>query len=173
MTEHEGYHTCLICDGIQDSKHFENYNICTMCFDIMEDVMSEYFLRTIRYSKPTSEKSYSVYLDYNVKYASDYKKIREHTKRHLNNIETSAKHEIEQGAKGTRLKYFERFVKVIEWIRNTPEFYNYYFKDYYVCPECGTSIFKDFENDMVGDWMLISCGKCGNTIKKYYLPKSI
>jgi hypothetical protein len=54
--------TCVICGEEQDSKHYEGYNICTACFDVMEDVMCEYFIRTICRSGPQANEGYLKYL---------------------------------------------------------------------------------------------------------------
>ncbi|MBU4221619.1 MAG: hypothetical protein KKA10_08375, partial [Euryarchaeota archaeon] len=75
----------MICKGQQDSKHYSSYNICTECADLMEDLMGEYFLRTIR-EGTGSQKGYLNYLESGKKYVSDYQKIRKHTKRHIQHM---------------------------------------------------------------------------------------
>ena len=162
--------TCKICNGQQDSKHYIGYNICTECADLMEDLMSEYFLRTIGEGSET-KKGYLKYLESGKKYVSDYKKIREHSKRHIKHMEEHVLDEMQKGEEGGKQRYLERLLKTINWLENCPSFYNYYFKEYYVCPACGSSIFDHYDKQEVGDWLMITCGKCDTVIKKYFSPK--
>ena len=146
---------CIICHGELDSTHYEGYDICTECFDLMEDLMSEYFLKTITRKESGVKEMYSQHLADSISYVTDYKRIRE----------TAIK-----GKAGPRQQYLERMLQVLEWLQNNPTFYNYYFKEYYSCPNCGASIFEHYDQQMVGDWLMITCSRCGNLIKKYFLP---
>ncbi len=162
--------TCKICKGQQDSKHYKDYNICTECADLMEDLMSEYFLRTI--SDGSSSKSgYMKYLHNGKQYLTDYEHIRQHSKRHIKHMEEHVDEEMQKGAEGGKLRYLERLTKTLHWLEECPGFYNYYFKEYYVCPNCGSSIFDHYDKQEVGDWLMITCGKCNNVVKKYFSPK--
>jgi translation initiation factor 2 beta subunit (eIF-2beta)/eIF-5 len=67
--------------------------------------------------------------------------------------------------------YLERLHQI--WLEKCPEFYNYYFKEYYVCPNCGASIFDNYDKQEVGDWLMITCEKCDTVIKKYFSPKFV
>ena len=162
--------TCVICKGEQDSKHYKNYDICTECADLMEDLMSEYFLRTIGDCSET-KKGYLKYLESGKQYVSDYQKIRKHSKRHIKHMEEHVIDEIQKGAAGGKQRYLERLLQTINWLEKCPEFYNYYFKEYYVCPSCGSSIFDHYDKQSVGDWLMITCNKCDTVIKKYFSPK--
>ncbi|MCD6145111.1 MAG: hypothetical protein J7J03_01750, partial [Methanosarcinales archaeon] len=64
---------CIICHNELDSTHYEGYDICTECFDLMEDLMSEYFLRTITHKGTGVGEMYSKYLKDSIKYVTDYR----------------------------------------------------------------------------------------------------
>ncbi|MFQ6120372.1 MAG: hypothetical protein ACE5KE_10860 [Methanosarcinales archaeon] len=165
---------CIICGGEQDSRHYENYNICTECFDIMEDLMGEYFLRTIKYGKPKARESYIRYIENSIQYVSDYIKIRRHSRRHVKYLEGRIKNALDEMKEdGSRQRYLERLLLTLNWLKEHPEFYNYYFKDYYVCPNCKVSIFEKYNSHKVGDWLMISCANCDTVIKKYFSPKLV
>ena len=165
--------TCTICKGEQDSKHYEGYNICTECADLMEDLMSEYFLRTLRYESSNTKSGYLNYLESGKKFVSDYQRIRKHSKRHIKHMEEHVLEEMQKGAEGGKQRYLERLLQTLNWLESTPEFYNYYFKEYYVCPDCGASIFDHYNTQEVGDWLMITCSKCDTVIKKYFSPKFV
>jgi len=162
--------TCKICHGQQDSQQFEGYNICTECADIMEDLMSEYFLRTLRY-EASNKSGYLKYLQNGKQYVSDYLRIRKHSKRHLKHMEEHVDEEMRKGAEGGKQRYLDRLIQTINWLEKCPEFYNYYFKEFYVCPECGASIFDHYGKQESGDWLMITCERCNTVIKKYFSPK--
>jgi rubrerythrin len=161
--------TCVICHQPQDTKHFPNHNICTTCHDLLEDLMSEYFLRTIQKKGNDVYKGYQKYLENSSQYISDYKKIQRNSKQHFKQIDDRLRSEMQ--SEGPKQRYFELMLDTLEWLKSTPEFYNYYFKEYYVCPTCGASIFDHFHKQVVGDWLIISCEKCDTVIKKFYSPK--
>ncbi|NOR49248.1 MAG: hypothetical protein GQ533_14600 [Methanosarcinaceae archaeon] len=163
--------TCVICHQPQDTKHFPNYNICTTCHDLLEDLMSEYFLRTIQKKGNDVYKGYQKYLDNSSQYISDYKKIQRNSKQHFKQIDERLRSELQ--SEGPKQRYFELMLDTLELLKSTPEFYNYYFKEYYVCPTCGASIFDHFHKHDVGDWLIISCEKCDTVIKKFYSPKLV
>ena len=165
--------TCTICKGEQDSKNYEGYNICTECADLMEDLMSEYFLRTLRYESSNTKSGYLNYLESGKKFVSDYQRIRKHSKRHIKHMEEHVLEEMQKGAEGGKQRYLERLLQTLNWLESTPEFYNYYFKEYYVCPDCGASIFDHYDTQEVGDWLMITCSKCDTVIKKYFSPKFV
>lgn len=75
---------CRICKGEQDTRYFKGYNICTECADLMEDLMSEYFQRTIKIEVSNSKKWYINYVESVQQFASDYQRIRKHSKQHIN-----------------------------------------------------------------------------------------
>jgi hypothetical protein len=163
--------TCIICKGEQDSKHYKDYNICTECFDLMEDLMSEYFLRTLKYEGSNSRKGYLKYLENSKQYLTDYQRIRRRSKSHLKHMGEQIKTAFQEGAAGSRQRYLERLMQTLSWLERYPEFYNYYFKEYYLCPNCNASLFDHYEKQEIGDWLIINCERCGTTIKKYFLPK--
>lgn len=165
--------TCKICNGDQDSKHFNGYNICTECADLMEDLMGEYFLRTLRFEGAKTGKGFMKHLQNGKQFTSDYLRIRKHTKRHIKHMGDHVMEEMEKGAEGGKQRYLERLQMTINWLEKCPEFYNYYFKEYYVCPECGASIFDHYDREDAGDWLMIRCSRCNNVIKKYFSPKFV
>lgn len=166
--------TCLICGEVQDHKQYGNYNICTTCADVMEDVMGEFFLRTIcNCSKPQSHETYFNYLNSTSKYISDYKKITSRSKKYERHISEKASDAIEKVEVPSKQRYFERMQIVVKWLEDNPAFYHYYFKKYYVCPVCGASIFERYAKEEIGDWIVISCSGCGELIKKYFAPKTL
>ncbi len=166
--------TCVICGELQDYKLYEGYNICTTCVDVIEDVMSEYFLRTICDTpKPKAHEAYFKYLNSTSKYISDYKKITIGSKKHARDISERATDELERTEAPAKKRYFERMQLILQWLEENQAFYHYYFKNYYVCPSCGYSIFDRCSKEILGDWLLISCSECGTEIKKYYSPKTI
>ena len=166
--------TCLICGELQDFKHYEGYNICTTCVDIMEDVMGEYLLRTIWKSEPKAHSAYLNYLNSTTKYISDYKKISQKSNKHTKEVSARVSDVLVNGSdQPSKRRYFEHMQKVLEWLEKTPHFYHYYFKDYYVCPTCNASIFEKYTRRDVGDWMVVSCSECDTVIKKYFSPKSV
>jgi len=165
--------TCRICKGDQDSKNFEGYNICTECADIMEDLMSEYFLRTLKYEGGATKMGYLKYLESGREFISDYQRIRKHSKSQIKHIEEHVREEMQKKPEGGKQRYLERLLQTINWLERCPEFYNYYFKEYYVCPGCGASIFDHYDKQEVGDWLMITCSKCDTVIKKYFSPKLV
>jgi hypothetical protein len=163
---------CIICGEPQDYRIYEGYNICTACVDVMEDVMSEYFLRTIcDCSKPKAHEEYFKYLDNTSRYISNYKKITGGSGKHVKGISEKATNKLEHSEIPTKKRYFERMQVVLRWLEENHSFYHYYFKNYYVCPSCDSSIFDCYSKEKLGDWLLISCSHCGAGIKKYYSPK--
>ncbi|VVB89793.1 Uncharacterised protein [uncultured archaeon] len=134
--------------------------------------MTEYFLRTIKEGSG-SNKGYLRYLESGKQYVSDYQKIRKNTRRHIQHMEEHVREEMKKGAEGGKQRYLERLLQTISWLEKTPEFYNYYFREYYVCPSCGASIFDNYDKQEVGDWLMITCGKCDTVIKKYFSPKLV
>ncbi|MCG7850713.1 MAG: hypothetical protein MIO93_16260 [ANME-2 cluster archaeon] len=163
--------TCEICGELQDTKYYPKYNICTTCHDLLEDLMSEYFLRTIQQKGTDVHKGYQRYLESSSKYVSDYKKIQRDSKHQIQEVGDRLRSELESG--GLKQRYLELMLQTLEWLKNTPEFYNYYFKEFYLCPNCDSSIFYHFQTESVGDWLMISCDQCGTVIKKYYSPKLV
>lgn len=159
--------TCKICKGEQDSKIYKGYNICTECVDLMEDLMSEYFLRILRYTKTW----YMKYIENEKLFVTDYQLIRKHSKRHIKHMEEHVHEEMQKGPEGGKHRYLDRLLKTINWLELHPEFYNYYFKEYRACLNCGASIFDNYDKQEVGDWLMITCGKCNTVIKKYFSPK--
>ncbi|MBC7085190.1 MAG: hypothetical protein H5T43_02305 [Methanomethylovorans sp.] len=162
---------CAICGGEQDSRHFKGHDICTTCADIMEDVMSEYFLRTIWKREPRAHKAYLQYLDNTIRYITAYKKLTSKSESHIKQVSNRVQNVLENNSSPHKQKYFERMQMVLKWLEKNPQFYHYYFKDFYVCPNCGSSIFEKYVRTDLGDWMVISCSECDNVIKKYYSPQ--
>lgn len=167
--------TCAICGELQDFKHFERYSICTTCADLMEDVMGEYFLRTIWKNEPRAHAAYLNYLNNTTKYISDYKKLAQKSDRHIKDISARVSEVLENNSNDhpSKKRYLEHMQKVVKWLETTPHFYHYYFKDYYVCPNCGASIFDKYTRADAGGWMVISCSECDSVIKKYFSPKMV
>ncbi|WP_406659716.1 hypothetical protein V7O66_07640 [Methanolobus sp. ZRKC3] len=166
--------TCLICEELQDFKHYNGYNICTACADIMEDVMGEYFVRTISKNEPKAHGAYLAYLGRTTRYISDYKKLTQKSQQYTRNVgERVSDAIIDNGAHPSKQRYFEHMQKVLKWLESSPEFYHYYFKEYYVCPTCNASIFEKYSRHNVGEWMVVSCSECDSVIKKYYSPKQV
>ncbi|MGB3907071.1 MAG: hypothetical protein WBL02_01410 [Methanomethylovorans sp.] len=163
--------TCVICGNEQDSRTFKDYNICTTCADVMEDVMGEYLIRTIWKNEPKAHKEYLQYLDHTTRYISDYKKLTNKSKSHTMQVSDRVQNALENKAVPLKQKYFTHMQMVLKWLEATPHFYHYYFKNYYVCPNCGSSIFEKYVRTDVGDWMVISCSECDTVIKKYYSPQ--
>lgn len=165
--------TCVICGQEQDSKLYDDYNICTSCADLMEDVMGDCFIRTIWHSEPNEISGYLKYLDNTTKYISDYKKLTQKSQHYAKNFSRRAAEVIENSDIPSKQRYFEHMKMVVDWLLKCPEFYHYYFKDYYVCQTCGASIFEKYSKNEVGDWLEVSCSDCGIVIKKYFLPKIV
>jgi len=163
--------TCVICGELQDTKHFPKYNICTTCHDLLEDLMSEYFLRTIRHQGSNVYQGYLRYLEKSSSYLTDYKKIKRDSNRQIQEVEERLRNELQ--SRGPNQRYLELMLTALDWLKATPEFYNYYFKEYYTCPTCGASIFDHFHKHEMGEWLMISCKLCGTVIKKYYSPKLV
>lgn len=136
--------------------------------------MSEYFLRTIWKSEPKAHAGYLNYLNNTTKYISDYKKLAQKSDKHTKEVSARVSGVLENGKDHpSKRRYFEHMQKVLDWLEETPHFYHYYFRDYYVCPGCGASIFEKYARTDVGDWMVISCSECDTVIKKYFSPKLV
>lgn len=136
--------------------------------------MGEYFLHTIWKSEPRAHVAYLNYLNNTTKYISDYKKLAKKSDQHTKDISARVSDVLENGSdQPSKRRYFEHMQKVLEWLEGTPHFYHFYFKDYYVCPECNSSIFDKYTRRDLGEWMVISCSECDTVIKKYFSPKSI
>jgi ribosomal protein L37AE/L43A len=164
--------TCLICGDMQDARHYAGYNICTACADVMEDIMGEYFVRTIWRSEPKAHEGYLSYLDRTTRYISDYKKLTRKSGQYTMNVSSRIPDAMQSNSgHPSRQRYFEYMQKVLDWLAKTPEFYHYYFKEYYVCPSCGSSIFEKYVRHNIGEWLVVSCSNCDTVIKKYYSPK--
>ena len=165
--------SCRICKGEQDTMNYTGYNICTECSDLMEDLMSEYFQRTIRSGVSKSKKWYLKYVGSVQQFTSDYNRIRAHIKQHVKHMEEHVKEEMKKGAEGARRRYLERMLQAINWLSVSPEFYSYYFKDFFACKGCGASIFEHYDKQEVGNWFMIKCDECDTVIKKYFSPKFV
>lgn len=165
--------TCVICGEDQDSKHYEGYNICTACFDVMEDVMSEYFIRTICRRYQHENQGYLKYLANTTQFITDYKKLTGKSQDHTKNVSKRAAKALNRDDHPSKQRYFERMQEVLDWLKKTPHFYHYYFREYYICPTCGASIFEKYTRCEVGDWLVVSCTDCGTVIKKYFSPKQV
>ncbi len=164
--------TCIICKELQDFRQYDEYDICTTCADIMEDIMGEYLLRIIWKNEPKAHAGYLNYLDSTTRYISDYKKLSQKTNKHIKDVSGRLINALENDEHHpSKRRYFEHMHKVIEWLETTPQFYHYYFKEYQICPECKASIFDKYVRRDMGDWMVISCSECGTVVKKYYSPK--
>ena len=164
--------TCLICGDQQDARHYAGYDICTTCADVMEDIMGEYFLRTIWKSEPKAHEGYLNYLNRTTRYISDYKKLTQKSGQHTVNVSERVLNAVQNNSgHPSRLRYFEYMQKVLDWLAKNPYFYHYYFKEYYVCSTCSSSIFEKYVTYNVGDWLVVSCSNCNTVIKKYYAPK--
>ncbi len=159
---------CLICNGDQDTRNYEEYNICTSCSDLLEDLMSEYFLRTLKYESTKNRKSYLKYLENTKKYTTNYQRIRRHTQNQIKQLKEKIKTELQ--TETPRQKYLQRLHQVLTWLEKNPEFYNHYFKKYEICPNCEASLFDHYHQEKKGDWLIITCTKCNTPIKKYFSP---
>ena len=160
---------CKICKGEQDSKQYKDHNICTGCTDLMEDLMSEYFVRTLRLEKKTN--GFLRYVEGGQNFQSDYKRIRKHSKRHVQHIQELVIKKRKEGAEGGKLRYLDGLLMTLNWLEQYPEFYNSYFKEYRSCPQCRSSLFENYKKQEIGDWLMIKCAKCDMVIKKYFSPK--
>jgi hypothetical protein len=165
--------TCAICDDVQDSKQYEGYNICTACVDIIEDIMTEYFINTFNNNKSKDLSSFIGYLHRTDTPTSDYNKILDdsssYTRRKSNRVITA----MEYSKHASNKRYFENMHVVLEWLINNPDFYLYYFKDNYVCPNCSASLFEKYTTNSIGDWFVITCSNCDTLLKKCYSPKMV
>ncbi|WP_292486107.1 hypothetical protein [Methanohalobium sp.] len=164
---------CTICGQEQDSKQYEAYNICTTCVDILEDVMTEYFLKTIYNNTPKAYDNFLNYLYRTTRYISDYKRLTNNSVDYTNKIDARAKDALEHTTNPSKQRYFEHMHVVLEWLKNNPEFYHYYFKEYYVCPNCSASLFEKYTTNSIGEWFVITCSNCEALIKKFYSPKLV
>lgn len=166
--------TCIICGELQDFRQYDGHNICTACADIMEDVMGEYFVHTISKNKPKAHADYLDYLNRTTGYISDYKKLTGKSRTYNRDIGGRVSAAIKAtSAHPSKQRYFEHMQRVLDWLESSPEFYHYYFKDYYVCPGCNSSIFEKYSTHNVGEWLVVSCSKCDSVIKKYYSLKQV
>lgn len=165
--------TCTICGNEQDSKHYENYNICTACVDVIEDIMTEYFIKTLNDNKPKAFNGFINYLYRTSKFSSDYKKILEDSASYTRRKSSRVKTAMEYSGNISKQRYFEHMQVVLEWLKNKPEFYHHYFKEYYTCPHCSASLFEKFTTTSIGEWFVVSCSNCETLIKKFYSPKLV
>ena len=100
--------TCVICGEEQDSEHYEGYNICTACFDFMEDVMGEYFIRTICRSGPQANEGYLKYLANITQYITDYKQLTSKSNNHTKSVSKRAAKALNGSDAPLKQRYFER-----------------------------------------------------------------
>jgi hypothetical protein len=165
---------CIICGDDQDCKQFEGYNICTTCADVMEDVMGEYFFKMIcDIKKPRAHENFLKYVNNTSRYVTDYKKVISGSGKYTKEISERVAGEALESDIPSKSRYFERVSLVLEWLKKNPQFFHYYFKEYYVCPGCGASIFERFSSEEVGEWVVVTCSNCGTMIKKYFSPKKV
>ncbi|MFP4654483.1 MAG: hypothetical protein ACLFMM_02210 [Methanohalobium sp.] len=166
------YGTCTICGDVQDSKQYESYNICTACADILEDIMTDYFINTFNNNKSKDFDGFVSHLYLTGKPTSDYNNILEdsssYTRRKSNRTITA----MEYSEHSSKKRYFENMNVVLEWLKDNPEFYLYYLRNYYECPNCSSSLFNKFRTCEVGNWFVVSCSNCETLLKKYYSPKT-
>ncbi|NJD51843.1 MAG: hypothetical protein FIB07_03150 [Candidatus Methanoperedens sp.] len=163
--------TCRICRGEQDTRYFKDFNICTECADLMEDLMSEYFKRTIKFLGSDSKRWYNDYVETVQQSLSDYLRIRKNSKHHIRHMEEHVSEEMKKGTEGARRRYLERLLQTTKWLSGNPEFYSYYFKDFSTCKGCGSSMFDHYDKQDEGNWFMIKCDKCDTIIKKYFSPQ--
>jgi translation initiation factor 2 beta subunit (eIF-2beta)/eIF-5 len=161
---------CAICGGEQDTKLFEKYNICTECADLMEDLMSEYFLKIISHNAKNSKESYAKYLQEIKKHPSNYAKIKKDTDKHHKHMEGDIKKELMKEHSSSEERYLTRLLDNIHWLEQNQDFYHQYFEQYYLCPSCSESLFDNYTAQQTGNWLIIKCGKCSTAVKKYFSP---
>ena len=70
-----------------------------------------------------------------------------------------------------RRAFFERSLQVLSFLKDNVSFYHTYFSSYYKCPNCGASLFENYEKEEMDDWWLISCSKCGTVVRRYFIPQ--
>jgi len=161
---------CCICGEELDQDHFTGYRICTACGDILEDIMMEYFVRVIARRPPYPEKEYVDYIKRNIQYVSDHEKITQKAESHVSTMKRRVIDRLAKEKEEHRRKFFERSLQVLRFLKDNEPFYRKYFSDYYKCPNCGASLFENFEKEEMKDWWLISCSKCGTVVKRYFIP---
>jgi len=163
--------TCCICAEELDHDHFTGYRICTVCADILEDVMMEYFVRMIAKQPPHPEKEYVDYIKQNIQHVSDQEKIVKKIGSHVSTMKKRVIGQMTREKEAHRRKFFERSLQVLKFLKDNEPFYHTYFSSYYRCPSCGASLFENYEKEEMDDWWLISCSKCGTVVRRYFIPQ--
>jgi|Deesub1362A_J573_1020465.scaffolds.fasta_scaffold00265_9 formylmethanofuran dehydrogenase subunit E len=163
---------CDICGEPQDTQNYEGKNICTICYDVMEDIMADYFLKVIESgNRNRPEHLYVKYIESNIKFMSDKSRIMEKVPQHLKTTEKRLLFNLSYENLTSRKRFYEYALKVLEWLKNNQWFYKYYFKNIYRCPKCGASLFDNYVKETKGEWVIISCAVCNNVVRKYYKPE--
>jgi esterase/lipase len=86
----------------------------------MEDVMGEYFIRTIWKREPKAHKAYLQYIDHTIKYISDYKKLTDKSESHIKKVANRVQDALETNSSPLKQKYFEHMQMVLKCLKQRP-----------------------------------------------------
>ncbi|RLI78704.1 hypothetical protein DRP05_06440 [Archaeoglobales archaeon] len=152
---------CVICGEEEADGKYEEFGICPICGDIIDDVIAFCFKEL--------EKSDAVNL-------SDYfnKKIS-----HINELASWMwgwiMGEDVEAAKGADERYFKRLELVVRWMQSNPDVLEKICDKYFCkCECCGmdlTPVTIEIKEEY--GWFKVMCKKCRKLIAKCFSPKEI
>jgi|GEM_PF-1053611 uncharacterized CHY-type Zn-finger protein len=149
---------CEICREEIAGGSYEEYGICPVCGDIVDDIIAKYLEMVAR--KCAEEKFDEITLDTIIKYLDEIVDWVEY----FEDLEEFTSDE----------KYYERFRMVLNWIEdNKKDFEQIIMDNFTKCSACGADFTKQclqIEKDR--DWVHVYCGTCGKLVSKHYSPKA-
>jgi hypothetical protein len=147
---------CKICQEEIAEGSLQEYGICPVCGDIVDDIIARYFEMVAR---NCSEGKTGLTHDAILKYFSEVLGWVQH----FEELEGFSSDE----------KYYQRFKMVLDWFeKNMDTFERIIEEKLGECSECGVD-FSEYclRVEKMGEWLMVSCGNCNETISKHYLHK--
>ena len=144
---------CAVCEEEIDTNLFHSlkYQACTICFDLIQDVMDGYLFNIISEKIPATFDSYIEQLHNEPKIAEN-----------------------KYPTPNAKIRHILSLSRISKWIADNPAFYDFYFSYFLVCKNCGQRMIpQGYKKQANGDWTYIICKKCGERLKKIFLPLKI
>jgi DNA-directed RNA polymerase subunit N (RpoN/RPB10) len=148
---------CLICKEELAGGPYEEYGICPVCGDIVDDIIAKYLEMVAR--KCSEESFDEMTFDTILKYLDEIVDWVEY----FEDLEEFSSDE----------KYYQRFRIVLEWLeKNREHFERIILDNFKKCEGCGADFSKEcLQIEKHGEWVMVFCGSCGKLISKHYSPK--
>lgn len=153
---------CIICKEELVTGYLEDYGLCPICGDMVDDITAMYFEDLIKRAKAKSVdrdrqvEELITYLDEIVGWEEFF--------------ESNYSGFLPSGRK----RYYETLINVVNWLKENMEFFKRLLKDRFSrCPQCKRTLaVSDYVRRRRGDWIQILCKNCGAVIAKSFSPIS-